>query len=94
MLWQNLVFAFVTPLVLAAIIAAIIVGLGSSLLWVAHYGEYTGLGRSFGALLNLHGHEIGKGLAVVVALIYSTLILGGATLITRRARPTAEQAGH
>ncbi|MBA2449351.1 MAG: hypothetical protein H0V51_15130 [Chloroflexi bacterium] len=93
MLWQNLVFAIVTPLVLAAVIAAIIVGLGSSLLWVAHYGEYTGIGRSFGALLGLHGHEIGKGLAVVVAIIYSMLILAGASLMTRTTRPTPDRAG-
>lgn len=94
MLWQNLVFAFVTPLLLMALIALVIVGLGLSLLWVAAHGGDTGFGHWFGDLLGLHGHEAGKGIAVLVALLYSTLILGGATVVSRRARPSPERSAH
>ena len=51
MSWQNLVFAFVTPIVLAALIALIISGLVTSLLWVAAHGENSQIGHAFGALL-------------------------------------------
>jgi hypothetical protein len=97
MVWQNLVFAVVTPIILAALIALIISGLGMSLLWIAGHAENTQLGRAFGALLNLHGHEIGKGLAVLVALIYATVLLIGSSVASRMAGPGpghAEHPGH
>jgi hypothetical protein len=97
MLWQNLVFAFVTPVILAILIALIISGLGTSLLWIAEHGENSQIGRAFGELLGLHGHEIGKGLAVVAALIYATVLLVGGSVASRMAGPSpghAEQPAH
>ena len=94
MLWQNLVFAFVTPLVLMALIALVIVGLGSSLLWVTANAGETAFGHWFGNLLGLHGHDVGKGIAVLVALIYATLILVGAAVVSLRARPGPDRSAH
>ena len=94
MLRQNLIFAFIAPLVLATFIALSIVGLGSSLLWIAEHGGDTAPGRAFGELLGLHGHDVGKGLAVVVALLYSIVILGGGSIASRLAPPGPRHAEH
>jgi hypothetical protein len=94
MFWQNLVFAFITPIVLIVVIAAIIVGLGSSLLWIVANGEYLQIGRALGALMGLHGHDIGKGLAVAVALIYATVILVGASIVSRMGPQHGERTHH
>lgn len=91
---QNLVFAFITPIVLAAVIALIISGLGTSLLWIAEHGETTSIGGAFGTLTGLHGHDVGKGLAVLVALIYATVILAGGTLASRMTSSSPHRADH
>jgi hypothetical protein len=83
MSWQNLVFAFVAPIVLAAIVAGLITGIGLILLATATITDEAGIGQAFGAALGLHGHEVGKGLAVVVALIIAAAILLGASIISK-----------
>jgi hypothetical protein len=83
MFWQNLLFAFVAPIVLAAIVAGLITGIGMTLLATAAITDEAGIGQAFGAALGLHGHEVGKGLAVLVALIMSAAILFGASILSK-----------
>jgi ABC-type Na+ efflux pump permease subunit len=83
---QNIVFAIVTPLILMAIIAVIVIGIGETLLAVHefanhlyHVGEYPTPEE------NRHARELAALYPVVVALVIATVFLVGAALASRLA---------
>jgi hypothetical protein len=76
----NLFFIFITPLVLIALIAGVVSGLGTGLLVVREIGD--------------HAHDLGqlsetgaKLYAVALALAIATVILVGGTVASRMAGP-------
>lgn len=84
--WQNLVFVFLSPLLLIATIAAFVVGLGTLLLESRYYAD--------------HLHELGqmstdvaKLVPVAIALAASTIVFLGAVLLSLTGRSTARLGG-
>jgi H+/Cl- antiporter ClcA len=83
---QNIVFAIVTPLILMAVIAVIVIGIGETLLafheyanHLYHVGEYPTPEE------NRQARELAALYPVVVALVIATVFLVGAAVASRLA---------
>lgn len=82
----NIIFAIVTPLVLMAIIAVIVVAIGEVLLAVHHWAHYAySVGKWPTPQENRYWREISALYAVGVALGLSTLALIGGMVASRLA---------
>jgi hypothetical protein len=83
---QNIVFAIVAPLILMAIIAVIVVGIGETLLAVHHWAEhYYHVGSYPTAEENRFYRELAALPSVFVALGIATLFLIGGAVASRLA---------
>ena len=87
---QNIVFAIVAPLILMVIIAAIVIGIGETLLAVHHWAEhYYHVGEYPTAEQNRQVRELAALPSVFVALGIATLFLIGGAVASRLApQPT------
>jgi ABC-type Na+ efflux pump permease subunit len=83
---QNIIFAIVAPLVLMAIIAAIVVTIGETLLTVHHLAnEAYHVGSWPTEEENRHWEELAALYPVAVALAIATLFLIGGSIASRLA---------
>jgi hypothetical protein len=83
---QNIVFAIVAPLVLMAIIAVIVVGIGETLLATHHWAHHLyHVGEWPTEEENRDWREIAALYAVGVALVIATLVLIGGSIASRLA---------
>jgi hypothetical protein len=83
---QNIIFAIVTPLVLMAIIAAIVVTIGETLLMTHEIANETYfVGSHATAEENRYWREIAALYPVVVALAIATVFLIGGAIASRLA---------
>lgn len=83
---QNIVFAIVAPLILMAIIAAIVVSIGETLLAVHQWAEhYYHVGAYPTPEQNRQARELATLPSVFVALGIATLFLVGGTVASRLA---------
>jgi ABC-type Na+ efflux pump permease subunit len=81
---QNIIFAIVAPLILMAIIAAIVVSIGETLLTVHELAdEAYHVGAYATAEENQHWGEIAAIYPVVVALVIATVFLIGGAIASR-----------
>ncbi len=79
--WQNLLFVFLAPLLLIALIAALVAGGGSALLAARYAAEHeVELGR-----LN---HTAAELVPVFMALVAATVVFLGATILSRLGPPS------
>jgi hypothetical protein len=88
---QNIIFAIVAPLVLMAIIAAIVVSIGETLLAIHHWAEhyYHVADYPEGSPERRHVRELAALPSVFVALGIATVFLMGGAVASRLApRPT------
>ena len=87
---QNIIFAIVAPLILMAIIAAIVISIGETLLAVHHWAEhYYHVGAYATPEENRYVRELAALPSVFVALGIATLFLIGGAVASRLApRPT------
>jgi hypothetical protein len=92
---QNIVFAIVAPLVLMAIIAAIVITIGETLLAVHHWSEhFYHVGEYPTAEQNRQVRELAALPAVFVALAIATLFLIGGTVASRLAPQPTHRSDH
>jgi cytochrome c biogenesis protein CcdA len=87
---QNVIFAILTPLILMAIIAAIVVSIGETLLAVHHWAEhYYHVGEYPTPEQNRQVRELAALPAVAVAMAISTVFLVGGAIASKLApQPT------
>lgn len=87
---QNIVFAIVAPLILMAIIAAIVIGIGETLLAIHHWAtELYHVGAYPTPEENRQARELAALPSVFVALGIATVFLIGGAVASRLApRPT------
>ena len=94
---QNIIFAIVTPLVLMAVIAVLVIVIGETLLAVHHWSEgYYHVGSYPTPEENRYWREIAALPAVGVAMAISTLFLIGGTVASRLAPqpPASSSSSH
>jgi hypothetical protein len=83
---QNIIFAIVTPLILMAIIAVIVIGIGETLLGVNEWAkELYHVGAYSTPEENHQWGEIAALYPVVVALSIATIFLIGGAVVSRLA---------
>jgi hypothetical protein len=83
---QNVVFAIVAPLLLMAIIAAIVIAIGEMLLGFHHYGnELYHVGQYLTAAENHYAGELAALWPVGAALVLATAFLIGGAVASRLA---------
>jgi hypothetical protein len=89
MLRQNIIFAIVAPLILMAIIAVIVVGIGETLLAVHHWAEhfYHVADYPEGTPERRFVRELAALPSVGVAMAIATLFLIGGAVASRLAPP-------
>jgi hypothetical protein len=92
---KNIVFAIIAPLVLAAIIAAIVIGIGETLLHIHEYAhELYHVGSWPTPEENHHWEEIANLYPVAVALGIATLALIGGTVASALAPQVRREDTH
>lgn len=92
---QNIIFAIVAPLILMAIIVAIVVSIGETLLAIhewAHHAYHVGDWPT--AEENHYWREMANLYPVYTALGIATLVLLGGMVATRLAPQPRSQASH
>lgn len=87
---QNMIFAIVAPLILAAIIAVIVVGIGETLLAVHHWAEHYYHVEAYpeGTPERRYVRELAALPSVGVAMVIATVFLVGGAVASRLAPPT------
>jgi hypothetical protein len=95
MLVKNIVFAIFAPLILAAIIAAIVIGIGETLLHAHEYAhELYHIGSWPSEAENEHWEEIANLYPVITALVIAMLVLIGGSIATMLAPHRPRQDTH
>jgi ABC-type Na+ efflux pump permease subunit len=83
---QNIIFAIVAPLILMAIIAAIVISIGETLLAVHHWAEhYYHVGEYPTPEQNRYARDLAALPSVFVALAIATAFLVGGAIASRLA---------